>query len=56
LAPAMAAHLAPCGIAILSGLLVEQADDIVAVYKTQGVTLVEREDLGEWTALTLSSA
>ena len=52
----MAAHLASCGIVILSGLLVEQADDIVAVYKTQGVTLVEREDLGEWTALTLRSA
>jgi ribosomal protein L11 methyltransferase len=54
LAPAMAVHLAPGGIAILSGLLVEQADDIVAVYNAQGVDLVKREDLGEWTALTLS--
>ena len=53
LAPAMAVHLAPGGIAILSGLLVEQADDIVAVYNAQGVDLVKREDLGEWTALTL---
>ena len=53
LAPAMAVHLAPGGIAILSGLLVEQADDIVAVYNAQGIDLVEREDLGEWTALTL---
>ncbi len=54
LAPAMATHLAPGGIAILSGLLVEQADDIVAVYNAQGVDLVKREDLGEWTALTLT--
>ena len=54
LAPAMAVHLAPGGIAILSGLLVEQADDIVAVYNAQGVDLVKREDLGEWTALTLT--
>tara|TARA_B100000768_G_scaffold40003_1_gene38908 strand:- start:8553 stop:9422 length:870 start_codon:yes stop_codon:yes gene_type:complete len=53
LAPDMAMHLAPDGIAILSGLLVEQADDIVAVYNAQGIDLVEREDLGEWTALTL---
>ena len=53
LAPDMAMHLAPGGIAILSGLLVEQADDIVAVYNAQGIDLVEREDLGEWTALTL---
>jgi ribosomal protein L11 methyltransferase len=34
--------------------LVEQADDIVAVYNAQGVDLVKREDLGEWTALTLT--
>jgi ribosomal protein L11 methyltransferase len=54
LAPAMAVHLAPGGVAILSGLLVEQADDIVAVYNAQGVDLVKREDLGEWTALTLT--
>ena len=53
LAPDMAMHLAPGGIAILSGLLVEQADDIVAVYNAQGIDLMEREDLGEWTALTL---
>jgi ribosomal protein L11 methyltransferase len=53
LAPDMAMHLAPGGIAILSGLLVEQADDIVAVYNAQGIDLMEREDLGDWTALTL---
>ena len=53
LAPDMAAHLAPGGRAILSGLLVEQADEIVEVYQVQGLALETREDLGEWSALTL---
>ena len=52
LAPDMAAHLAPGGRAILSGLLVEQADEIVEVYQGQGLALETREDLGEWSALT----
>ena len=54
LAPAIALNLASGGIAILSGLLQEQADDIIATYKAQGLTLVEREDIGEWTALTMA--
>jgi ribosomal protein L11 methyltransferase len=49
----MAAHLTVGGMAILSGLLVEQADDILEVYRTQGLALEAREDLGEWSALTL---
>ncbi|MDB4200145.1 50S ribosomal protein L11 methyltransferase [Planktomarina temperata] len=53
LAPDMAAHLAPGGRTILSGLLVEQADEIVEVYQGQGLALETREDLGEWSALTL---
>ncbi|MDC1290941.1 50S ribosomal protein L11 methyltransferase [Planktomarina temperata] len=53
LAPDIAAHLAPGGWAILSGLLVEQADEIVEVYQGQGLALEMREDLGEWSALTL---
>ena len=53
LATDMAAHLAPGGRTILSGLLVEQADEIVEVYQGQGLALETREDLGEWSALTL---
>ena len=53
LAPDMAAHLTSGGMAILSGLLVEQADDILEVYRAQGLALEAREDLGEWSALTL---
>jgi ribosomal protein L11 methyltransferase len=53
LAPDMAAHLTAGGMAILSGLLVEQADDILEVNRAQGLALEAREDLGEWSALTL---
>jgi ribosomal protein L11 methyltransferase len=53
LAPDMAAHLASGGLVILSGLLIEQAEEIVEVYQAQGFDLQTREDLGEWSALTL---
>jgi len=53
LAPDMAAHLASGGLVILSGLLIEQAEKIVEVYQAQGFDLQTREDLGEWSALTL---
>ena len=53
LAPDMAAHLVSGGLAILSGLLIEQADEIVEVYQALGFDLQTREDLGEWSALTL---
>ena len=54
LAPAIAMHLASGGVAILSGLLLEQADDIIAAYKGQGLKLLVQDDIGEWTALTLT--
>jgi ribosomal protein L11 methyltransferase len=53
LAPDMATNIAPNGIAILSGLLVVQAESIVSAYETNGFKLQAREDLGEWTALVL---
>ena len=53
LAPYMAEHLASGGLVILSGLLIEQAEKIVEVYQAQGFDLQTREDLGEWSALTL---
>lgn len=53
LAPDMARHIAPGGRAILSGLLVVQAESVLEAYRAQGFTLERREDLGEWSALTL---
>lgn len=54
LAPAMAAAVAPGGIVVLSGLLVEQAEDVIAHYLDVGFNLTHREDIVEWTALTLT--
>lgn len=53
LAPDMAAHVAERGIVILSGLLVVQAEAILAAYAAAGFELKEREDLGEWSCLVL---
>ena len=53
IAPDMAANLCDGGWAILSGLLVEQADEVAAHYARNGINLVHREDIGEWSALTL---
>jgi ribosomal protein L11 methyltransferase len=55
IAPDMAAHAAPAGYVILSGILNEQADEVVAVYATQGFRLADRLELGEWTTLTLQN-
>ncbi|MCA3442821.1 MAG: 50S ribosomal protein L11 methyltransferase [Rhodobacter sp.] len=53
LAPAMAAHIARGGLAILSGLLVVQAEAVLAAYVAAGFTLRQREDIGEWCTLVL---
>jgi ribosomal protein L11 methyltransferase len=53
LAPDMAAHIAPRGIAILSGLLVVQAEAVQAAYVAKGFELIAREDIGEWSTLVL---
>ncbi len=53
LAPDMARHCALGGRLILSGLLVVQAESIIAAYLAQGFVLDSRMDLGEWSALVL---
>jgi len=53
LAPDMADSLADGGYAILSGILNEQADEIIAVYARFGFNLVKREQIVDWTTLTL---
>jgi ribosomal protein L11 methyltransferase len=54
LAPDMAAHLRPGGKAILSGILVTQADEVAAAYRDAGLALDRRDDLGDWTTLVLT--
>ncbi|MEC8292077.1 MAG: 50S ribosomal protein L11 methyltransferase [Pseudomonadota bacterium] len=53
LAPDMASNLQEGGYAILSGILNEQADEVIAVYAQNGINLAYREEIGEWTTLTL---
>jgi ribosomal protein L11 methyltransferase len=53
LAPAMAESVGPGGFAILSGILNDQTDEIVDTYDVQGFTVDDREEIGEWTTLTL---
>ncbi|WP_281983629.1 50S ribosomal protein L11 methyltransferase [Thalassorhabdomicrobium marinisediminis] len=56
LAPDLAAHSKPKGIAILSGLLNEQAEEIVAVYAEAGYNLLHHDRIGDWSTLTLRRA
>ncbi len=53
LAPDMAQALQPEGYAILSGILNEQADEVIAVYAQSGINLSHRESIVDWTTLTL---
>ena len=53
LAPDMARHTCPGSHVILSGILNEQAEDVVAAYAAQGFGLLESDVIGEWTTLTL---
>ncbi len=53
LAPPMAAHVAKDGLVILSGLLVSQADAVLAAYAAAGFARKTREDIGEWSTLVL---
>ncbi len=53
LAPDMARYCAAGGHAILSGLLVEQAETVLAAYTAAGFGLQHRDDIGDWATLTL---
>jgi ribosomal protein L11 methyltransferase len=53
LAPDMGANIANGGYAILSGILNEQADEVIAVYAQNGFNLIERHVIVDWTTLIL---
>lgn len=53
LAPGLARSLAPGGRAILSGLLDEQADWVVAAHRPLGLGLIERGSLAGWAVLVV---
>ncbi len=49
----MAALLAPQGALVLSGILENQADDVLAAARRAGLTLAKRRQMGDWVALTV---
>jgi ribosomal protein L11 methyltransferase len=53
LAPGLARSLAPGGRAILSGLLDEQADWVMAAHRPLGLGLIERRSLAGWAVLVV---
>ncbi|MFD1508740.1 50S ribosomal protein L11 methyltransferase [Lacimonas salitolerans] len=55
LAPDMATQCQPGAKVILSGILNEQADEVIGVYAQSGINLIHREEIGEWTTLTLEN-
>ncbi len=54
LAPDMGTAVETGGHAILSGLLVSQAEDVTAHYQREGFNVVHREDIVDWTTITLA--
>ena len=53
LAPDVARHADSGAFVILSGILNPQADEVIEVYARNGINLVDRRVIGDWTTLTL---
>lgn len=54
LAPRLAAHTAPGGTLIASGIIEGRAGEVIAALSAGGLAPVERRDDGEWTSLRLA--
>lgn len=56
LAPGFARHLAPGGRLLLSGLMVDQEEEVLAAQIRAGLKLLERNRLGDWSTLLLTKS
>jgi ribosomal protein L11 methyltransferase len=56
LATPMAAHLAPSALVILSGLLPQQAQGVIAAYRARGLSLRRQLVIDGWSSLLLQRA
>jgi ribosomal protein L11 methyltransferase len=54
LAPRLAAHLAPGGTLLASGIIAGRADEVVAAFDAAKLSAVERLDDGEWVSLRVT--
>ena len=55
LAPDISGHMSSGGLAIISGILDEQAEEIIDFYQQNDLVVFDRIDIGEWVTLTLVS-
>jgi ribosomal protein L11 methyltransferase len=53
MATAMARHLAPSGLVILSGLLPHQAQSVIAAYRARGLLLERQLQIEGWSSLLM---
>ena len=53
LAPEISSRLNPSGITILSGILAEQADEVIKAYELNGLKLIENFPDDKWVSLVL---
>ncbi|MGB0658874.1 MAG: 50S ribosomal protein L11 methyltransferase [Mangrovicoccus sp.] len=56
LAPEISAHCADGGFVILSGILNEQAAEVISAYEAVKFSLHRHSELGEWSTLTMRKA
>jgi ribosomal protein L11 methyltransferase len=56
MATAMAGHLAPSALVILSGLLPHQAQSVIAAYRARGLVLLRHLKVEGWSSLLMRSA
>ena len=54
MAPDLSKYLSSNGYAILSGMLEDQANEVLEAHKNQGLELVDRIDIDGWSSLTLN--
>jgi ribosomal protein L11 methyltransferase len=51
LAPAFVRHLAPDGLLLASGIIVDRLDEVVAALTRAGLTIVGQDQSGDWICL-----
>ena len=56
LAPRLAAHLAPGGVLLASGIIEPRATEVIAALRAAGLSVTARRDEGEWVSLRLEHA
>ena len=56
LAPRLAAHLAPGGVLLASGIIEPRATEVVGALRAAGLSVTARRDDGEWVSLRLEHA